>query len=125
MSRGVPREARDLIARHIHSVAQLETLLLMRSRAGEETTAEDVGRDQKIGLDMAEGMLADLVQRGFLMRSGEKFVYEPTADVAAQIDVLAEAYKGYRVSVINLIFSRPDESVQSFADAFRVRKDEE
>lgn len=125
MAEGVPKEARDLITSHIHSVAQLEMLLYLRSRTGAEITPETLGRDQKIGTDMAQGLLEDLAGRGFLTEKNGSFTYAPKGDLSRQVDALASAYASYRVSIINLIFSRPNEGVQSFADAFRVRRDEE
>lgn len=125
MPQRLPKEARDLISRHIHSVAQLEVLLYLRSRAGQGITADELARDQKIGTEMAAGVLDDLASRGFVKQSEGSFVYGPEPSLARQVDELGAAYSSYRVSVINLIFSRPDEGVQSFADAFRVRRDEE
>lgn len=75
---------------------------------------------------MASDLLVDLAGRGFLVEKEEgAFVYEPKPGLAKQVDALASAYSGYRVTIINLIFSKPSEGVQSFADAFRLRRDEE
>jgi len=125
MPQRIPGEAQDLVLRHIHSVAQLEVLLHVRTHGDSGQTAEEVGREQKIGSEMASDLLHDLERRGFLTRKDGTFVYSPKAQLARQVDVLAGAYSTYRVAIINLIFSRPTEGVQSFADAFRVRRDEE
>ncbi len=121
----VPKAARDLIAQHIHSVAQLELLIYMHGRGGAPVTAEEAGRDQKIGTEMATSLLADLVARGFAREVDGAFSYQPPDDTAAQVAEVAEAYTKYRVTIINLIFSRPSEGIQGFADAFRVRRDDE
>src|SRR5688500_11003788 len=125
MGQKIPNEAQDLIARHIHSVAQLELLLYLRTLGDVPVTAQDVGREQKIGPDMASDLLTDLAGRGFLEEIEEGFVYRPKSALARPVDVLAGAYGTYRVTIINLIFSKPSEGVQSFADAFRVRRDDE
>ena len=125
MAPRIPDEAQDLIFRHIHSVAQLEALLYLRDRAGEVSTPESVGRDQKTGPDMAADLLADLAGRGFLSEREGGYVYDPKSSLRTQVDALAGAYSAYRVTVINLIFSKPSEGVQSFADAFRLRRDDE
>lgn len=125
MAQKIPNEAQELIARHIHSVAQLELLLHLRQSGGEVMTSESVGRDQKVGPEMARDLLADLEGRGFLEPKDGGFVYNPKPALARQVDSLADAYSAYRVTVINLIFSKPSEGVQSFADAFRVRRDDE
>ncbi|MBW3594711.1 MAG: hypothetical protein KY391_03960 [Actinobacteria bacterium] len=125
MAQKVPEDAQNLIARHIHSVAQLELLLYLRDRRGEVVTPESVGRDQKVGPDMARDLLTDLAGRGFLTEKDGGFIYDPKSPLDRQVDELAGAYNAYRVTVINLIFSKPSEGVQSFADAFRVRRDDE
>lgn len=125
MGQKIPEEAQDLIARHIHSVAQLEALLYLRAAAGEVVTAESLGRAQKIGPDMASDLLTDLAGRGFLEKRDDGFLYKPKDTLSRPVDVVAEAYSAYRVTIINLIFSKPSEGVQSFADAFRVRRDDE
>lgn len=125
MSQRIPGEAQDLIIKYIHSVAQLETLLFLRARAETPVTAEIVAREQKIGGDMASDLLIDLSGRGFLKETSEGYVYKPTPALAKGVDAVANAYGTYRVAIINLIFSKPSEGVQSFADAFRVRRDED
>jgi hypothetical protein len=37
---------------------------------------------------------------------------------------LDEVYKVRRVAVITLIYSKPDDPAQAFANAFRIRKEE-
>ena len=125
MPQRIPGDASDLIVKHIHSVAQLETLLFLRGRPDVLATAEVVAREQKIGGDMAADLLADLAGRGFLEETTDGFRYKPSSSLAKGVDAVASAYGTYRVAIINLIFSKPSEGVQSFADAFRVRRDDE
>ena len=125
MGQKIPDEAQDLVARHIHSVAQLELLLYLRALGEVSVTAVSVGREQRIGADMASNLLADLAGRGFLEQTKDGFVYRPKPALGKAVDSLAGAYGTYRVTIINLIFSKPSEGVQSFADAFRLRKDED
>ena len=125
MAQKIPDEAQELVARHIHSVAQLELLLYLRGVGDVVVTAGSVGRAQKLGTDMATDLLTDLAGRGFLKETQDGFVYGPKPTLARAVDVLAAVYGTYRVTIINLIFSKPSEGVQSFADAFRVRRDDE
>lgn len=125
MPQRIPGEAQDLIIKYIHSVAQLETLLFLRARPDTSVTAETVAREQKIGGDMAADLLTDLSGRGFLKETPEGYRYAPSSALSKGVDAVASAYGSYRVAIINLIFSKPSEGVQSFADAFRVRRDED
>lgn len=125
MTERIPKDAQDVIARHIHSVAQLETLLFLRARPDVPIKPDILAREQKIGGDMAADLLTDLSGRGFLKETPEGYLYKPTRTLAKGVDAVANAYGTYRVAIINLIFSKPSEGVQSFADAFRVRRDED
>jgi hypothetical protein len=40
------------------------------------------------------------------------------------VDEVAAAYPRFRVSIINLIFSKPIDKIRTFADAFRLTKEE-
>ncbi|MGC4076081.1 MAG: hypothetical protein QM702_03425 [Rubrivivax sp.] len=45
------------------------------------------------------------------------------AELATVVDRLARLYAGRRVSIIALIYSKPTDTLRTFADAFRFRKD--
>jgi hypothetical protein len=78
--------------------------------------------------DMCGGLVKDLVQRGFvkLVPDTENlFQYQPdNPDTDRLIGDLAAIYQERRVAVITLIHSRPQKKVQTFADAFRLRREE-
>ena len=63
---------------------------------------------------------------GALKKTAESpptFAYEPnTPELAQAIDDLVVAYTVYPVRVMELIYRKP---MQSFADAFKIRKDPE
>jgi hypothetical protein len=51
--------------------------------------------------------------------------YAPrTDDLGQAVAQLAREYPVYRVSIVNLIFSKPIDKIRTFADAFRFTKDE-
>lgn len=123
-STGLSDRVTRFIGEHIDSVEQLEVLLLLRRAAGQEWTADDVARELRIAAASAGGRLEDLERRGILARSDGKagaFRYSPQkGEVDDSVGDLAAAYAERRVTVINLIFSRPNERIRTFADAFRV-----
>jgi hypothetical protein len=51
------------------------------------------------------------------------FRYRTAGETEQSIERLAELYKERRVSIISLIYSKPHQQVQAFADAFKIRKD--
>jgi hypothetical protein len=122
LSDPITARARALILRDIHSVEQLEVLLLLRAAPDKVWTAKDVARAVVSTPETAEIRLRDLEQRRLIERRGEGWVYAPTRDVADAVGDLAHAYATHRFTVVELIFSKPSDAVLGFSDAFRVRR---
>lgn len=126
--RGIPREVRQFIADHVSSVAQLEVLLLMHREPGNPRTPDDVAETLRIDPDWAASELRGLRDRGLITTSesdpGAYCYVAPDDSTATAIDGLAKAFSTHRVSIITLIFSKPTDAVDSFADAFKLRKDD-
>jgi hypothetical protein len=118
----ISARARALILRDIHSVEQLEVLLLFRATPEKVWTAADVARAVVSTSETAEIRLLDLEQRRLIERKGDGWVYAPTGDVADAVSDLARAYATHRFTVVELIFSKPSDAVLGFSDAFRVRR---
>ena len=130
----LPFEVRDLIARHLATMEHVDVLLLL-ARAPEHALSIGAIAER---LRIPEGALparamADLVESGLVAR--EKggpggtdevcFRYAPkTAAQRAAVEALAVAYNERPVTLVKAIYSRPTNAVQSFADAFRLRKEE-
>lgn len=115
---------RRLIADHIHSVEQLEVLLLLRREADREWSPGDVASELVTTLDSVAARLEDLAERGFAVKvADDPPRYRWSGDGARDglVDELASLYARRRVSVISEIFSRPSETIRTFADAFRLR----
>lgn len=125
MTEDFPEVVRRLVATHIHSVEQLEVLLLLWARRERTWTADEVARELRIDAGSAASRLLDLHGRGFLEDRGGAFAFRNgVPELQRSVDALAEAYRERRVSLINLIFSKPVDKVRLFADAFKYRKDE-
>jgi DNA-binding HxlR family transcriptional regulator len=123
----LPLTVRRFIAEQIESVAQLETLLLLRVDSQKSWNAHELSRRLYISEKMCRSMLEDLERRKFVVRNqvDNSVRYEcvsPQADSA--VAILAELYAERRVAVISEIHSTPISKVQTFADAFRLRKDD-
>jgi hypothetical protein len=127
MSGEISDQCRAFILDNIGSVVQLEALLLLR-RSGTPSTVDALARELRIEPNGALEQLTMLWRRGLLERldNPERDAYAPrTPAAAACVDALAAAYDDRRVTVISLIYSRPQDTVRVFADAFRLRKDED
>ena len=120
-------EIRQFIALQIESVVQLEALLLLRRESQRSWNSEDLARHFYLSDQMCRGMLDELERRQYVVRDpdGKSFKYsceDPKADKF--LGTLADLYVERRVAVISEIYSNPISKVKTFADAFRLRKDD-
>ena len=124
MSDKIPTEVRKLIREHIVSVDQLEVLLLLHKTAGREWTPRAVADELRTNPQMAGDRLSDLSYRGFLVMTDPQrftYVFQPAdSSMARAVGELASIYPTFRHRIIELIFTRPEESILSFADAFKL-----
>ena len=115
------------LAEQIDSVLELEVLLLLRSSAPRQWSAEDLSAALKIDPAWAGEQLAKFASRGILARSdgpSTRFSYAPAnAQLEETIHAVADAYLTHRVRIIGLIFSKPTSNLKTFADAFRIRRE--
>lgn len=111
---------------HIDSIEKLEVLLLLRNVTEREWTASTVALELRITEASAAARLADLTASRLLVSNGgspEVYRFSPASpEDTRSIAELAMAYSERRVSVITFIFSRPQERVRGFADAFLFKK---
>ncbi|MBA3685033.1 MAG: hypothetical protein H0W72_07300 [Planctomycetes bacterium] len=118
-------QLKQFVSRSINSVEQLEVLLLLKRDAQREWTADALSREISTSRYAAEGRLLDLRARGLatFREDGQllHFRYLAGADDAV-VTELAAAYVERRTSIITMIFSKPNDSIGSFADAFRLRR---
>lgn len=118
----MPEEVRNLIARHIDSVAQLEALLFFHARSTEQWDVATVAKRLYAPLSDMAAALAGLADDGFLVRDGEGYRYAGRSDRDTAVEALAEAYAHYLIPITNLIHSKPRQ-IRAFSDAFKFRKD--
>jgi hypothetical protein len=128
MANEFPAEIEQFIAQHIESLAQLELLLLLRRESSRGWTCPELSKQLYITPDVCMAIVADLERRGFLLRdaaNNDLYWYRSAGTATDQlIDQLADLYQQRRVAVITQIYSRPVKNVQTFADAFRLRREE-
>jgi DNA-binding IscR family transcriptional regulator len=126
MSGDFPAELKQFIAQNVESLAQLEALLILRQDSQKEWRSPELAQRLSIMPAMCEAILADLHRQGFAERLAEGgYRYRPNnAEVDRMIGNLADVYQQRRVAVITEIYSKPVNKVQTFADAFRLRREE-
>jgi len=116
--------ATKFLTEHITSVSQLELLLLLRTNLQSEWTVRDLARELRVDEAWATAQLGIFVEQGVVsVASPLKFSYQPAnKELEQDVAAVAQAYLVNRVSVIEFIYGRPNQSMRAFADAFRVRK---
>lgn len=122
-----PDSAKQFLSRYIHSLEELELLLLLRRQPDRGWTvaqAYEVIRSSRRSL---EKRLQTFVDDGFLVEetgSPRAFRYAPSSEeLRAAVEQIAASYQISRVRVIEAIFAPEIDPVQTFADAFKLRKD--
>jgi DNA-binding IclR family transcriptional regulator len=117
-----------LIREHICSIAQLELLLKLHGEAGSEWTVTEAAKELYTAVSMTQPLLEALRMGGLLSRRDDSeplYRYEPkSTELGAAVCELSQLYQQRRITVINLIYSRPPQGLQDFADAFRIRDKE-
>lgn len=120
----LPGELKQFIAQHIESLAQLEILLYLREHRNREVHPGEIANRLALTSEMTPVILADLARRGFAIKGEAGFRFEPASAEASQlIDVLAHAYRDRRVTVTTEIYSKSLDTMKTFAEAFRIRKE--
>ena len=124
----LPDSLRAFVSEHIHSLVELEALLLLFNHRDRAWSASDIARELRIARSSPQRELDGLCARGIVQcTGGNDPVYRFTpgnSQIEATIAQLATVYPERRVSIIGLIFSKPADKLKTFADAFRIRKDQ-
>lgn len=123
----LPPPVRQLISRYIRSVEQLEILLLVQSQPNRAWSAGEVYEVIRSTKASVEGRLRTFTAEGFLVEektSPPTYRYAPNdSDLRSAVEATAAVYQARRIRVIEAIFAPEVDPVQSFADAFKLRKD--
>lgn len=118
----LPPEVQRLIDETLASMDHVEVLFRV-SRAG-QATAEWLARDAHIDQAQLSKLLRDLEHAKLIVRDGESYhVTESSRDRAA-VDEFAATYNARPVTLIRAVYARPS-PLRSFADAFRIRREED
>jgi hypothetical protein len=123
----LPAPVKQLLSRHIRSVEQLEVLLLLRSQPQRAWTAAEVYDVIRSSQTSIAARLHAFASDGLAVEeqgSPPTFRFAPKDEnTRSAVDQTAAAYQTWRIRVIEAIFAPEADPAQSFADAFKLRKD--
>lgn len=125
----LPEEVKQFVEANVASVDQLEVLRLLGEDRQREWSAAELARElqappqdmpAQLGALQARGLLA-VTPRGteLYCRHGAR-----TPELEAMLDRLLQVYRQRPVTLIRLVSARANEVLRTFADAFRIRKEE-
>ncbi len=126
----ISASVRELVAAHIHSIEQLEVLLLLQAEADRAWTPADICDRLKVAPGLAQGALEHLAQHALIAKAPDapdSFRYGPrTPELARQGLELARAYGTARVELLVLISTHAIDRVRTaglrtFARAFLLK----
>ena len=125
----LPATVIRFIEAHVPSLAHLELLLLLMQAPGRWWDAPAVAAELGIGTDAARRALDHLASSNLLairVTADVRYQYQPgRADLAEAAAIVADTYRQQRLAVLEVV-ARPDKrGLRSFADAFRIRRDDD
>jgi hypothetical protein len=121
----IPDAVRLLLARHLPTVDHVAVLVILYAMPQRVHEAKELAAEARLSESVATAVLADLTGGHLVKRDGSGFLYDPDARNRAAVEQLAELYNSRPVSLMRAIYDRPASTARSFADAFRIRKEEE
>lgn len=116
----IPKNVRQVIVRHIDSVQQVEILALLRNEPEREWTVAEVSRSLHIAPKSCGAWLDAFAAARLVDRTEAGYKH---ATRSRNADDLVDCYSRRRLAVIDSIYNKPSAAIQSFSDAFRIRKD--
>ena len=119
----IPLDVREFVLTHIQSIAQLEALLLLKSKPDVVWTCANDASHLYIDEAQAKEVLDRLCESGLLSCDADTYHFNSEApDNGPIVERLATLYRKHLIPVTNLVHSRPS-GAQAFAAAFNLRKD--
>jgi hypothetical protein len=114
----------SFIRSSVRSVWALELLLLMKRRPQEWSVAE-LTQELRANTSLVEGVLATFETAGVVAQVGDRYAFRPASPALQRCcDRLEQVYAERPVTVVNLIVASATGKLQSFADAFRLKRDD-
>lgn len=122
--RDFPAAFRTFVNRNITSVEQIEVLLILHAKPERVWTVDEISAILRSSPYAIESRLPGLIAAKLAKQTGAGYQYTGSGRSHAYVEQLQEEYGARRFSVIELVFSKPD-PLQSFADAFRIRDEDD
>ena len=117
----LPAEVRRLINEHLESMDHVEVLFRIARRA--EAAPDWLAHDAHIDRAQVASVLRDLANAKLIVAHDGLYRLTTNPRDRAAIEQFAETYNARPVTLIRAVYARPS-PLRSFADAFRLRREE-
>jgi predicted transcriptional regulator len=115
---------RTFIAQHLASVEELEILLFLLAAHGKPQTIESVYQTILSSKSSVERALEKFIAAGLARRESPDLpAYSIQPAQAAVVQELQDTYRRLSVRVIEAIYQKPRDAAQTFADAFKFKRE--
>lgn len=115
---------RTFVNKNISSVEQIEVLLILHANPEREWTVHEISAILRSSPYAIESRMPGLIAAKLARKTEGGYQYVASGRSHAHVEELQEEYSARRFSVIELVFSKPS-PLQSFADAFRLRDEDD
>jgi hypothetical protein len=125
-SEEIPTDIRVFIARYLRSVGHLELMLFLFDGRDREWTAIDLAKEMRTNESLVEQQVSALngpIKKTKIIKP-EAFRFEAAdKSLLELVAKLSSLYRSHRHAIISEVYSQPLATIQSFADAFKIKKD--
>jgi hypothetical protein len=119
----IPEDIVHFIRECIDRLETLDVLLRLQSAPERSWTIRQISDEMRSSPLAIESALESLLRHGLLEKDGTSFRFRPRdAALEDKTSRLAACYRERRTAVITTIFSKPNEAIRGFAEAFRFKK---
>lgn len=120
----LPEHLVRFLHENIDRLETLDVLVILHADPSKSWRPSELSAHMRSSVLAAETALERLIGGGLVTREGDAHVFRPrTKDLDEQVQELVTCYREKRTAVITAIFSRPSRALQTFADAFKIKKD--
>jgi len=112
-----------LIWNQLRTVDHVAVLLALRALGTSDPMA--IGAKAMLSPETTSEILHELHARALVVRQGPEYRFAPNESLADAVAQLDEMYNTKPVTLVRAIYDRPAHVIQQFADAFRLRRNED
>lgn len=121
----LPEDLQELVSRYMTTMDHVALLLALREDQSRAHESSELATSCRLDRAVADLVLRELASSNLVRAEGSGFRYDPAPEVRPAVERLAEMYRTKPVTLVRAIYDRPARAAQTFASAFRLRKEGE